>query len=285
MAKSAKLTEQELGNLKETTKKLRKNIVNMIATAKSGHPGGSLSAIDILTVLYLKCMNHSSEWLDTPKWNDRDRFILSKGHASPALYSVLAECGYIQEEELKTFRAINSRLQGHPAYGHTPGVEASTGSLGQGLSVANGMALALKMDKNPARVYVVLGDGETQEGQVWEAAMTTAHYKLNNVTAILDRNCLQIDGKTECVMSIEPVEKKWEAFGWQVLEIDGHDIEQIYDAVEKSKEISQEKNAPVIIIANTVKGKGVSFMENNAGWHGKAPSNEECLKALEELGC
>ncbi|EKE02460.1 MAG: hypothetical protein ACD_20C00383G0012 [uncultured bacterium] len=283
MTKVSGLNEKEVAELSQISKRLREYIVSMIHTAKSGHTGGSLSAVDILTVLYFKHLTHYKDWDKDPNWQERDRFVLSKGHASPALYAVLAESGYFSIDELKTFRAINSRLQGHPSYGKIPGVEVSTGSLGQGLSLANGIALGLRLNNKSSRVYCLLGDGETQEGQVWEAAMSSAHYKLSNLTAIVDRNCLQIDGNTECIMSLEPVEEKWKAFGWQVIKINGHDHQEIYDALQRSVSLSQEKNSPVVIIADTIKGKGVSFMENNASWHGKAPNDEELRKALEEI--
>lgn len=283
MIKSLKLSENEISELSNISKKMRRNILLMIHNAKSGHPGGSLSTVEIMATLYLKCLNHDKNWIGTPKWEERDRFVLSKGHASAALYAALAETGYISEEELLTFRCFKSRLQGHPSCRALPGVEVSTGSLGQGLSIANGIALGLKLDKKPSRVYVLLGDGEVQEGQVWEAAMTSSHYKLDNLTAIIDRNNLQIDGSTESIKSINPLDKKWEAFGWQVLEVDGHNHQEIYDAIQKSIIIGQEKLAPVMIIANTIKGKGVSFMENNCGWHGKAPNDDELKTALEEL--
>lgn len=274
------LNQNETAELTDIAKKIRESIITMIHTAKSGHPGGSLSAADILPVLYFKCMNHNK---DLPDWSERDRFILSKGHASATLYATLAEAGYFEKEELKTFRALNSRLQGHPSSLRLPGIEVSTGSLGQGLSMANGIALGLKLDKKASRVYVLLGDGELQEGQVWEAAMSSAHYKLDNVTAIVDRNCLQIDGKTEYIMGIDPLKEKWQAFGWQVIEINGHDYQEIYLALKKSAIIGSEKSAPVIIIANTIKGKGVSFMEDNASWHGRATNEEEFNLAIEEI--
>lgn len=255
---------------------IRKNIVQMVHAASSGHPGGSLSAVEILTYLYFKEMN-----INNPKDDDRDRFILSKGHASPVLYSVLAEKGFIDKESLNTFRRINSKLQGHPDMKKVTGVEASTGSLGQGLSIGNGMAMGFKMDNKPSRVFVLLGDGEVQEGMVWEAAMFAGHNKLDNVTAILDHNGLQIDGKNEEVVSVEPLDKKFEAFGWHVVKINGNDFADIEKAFEERRKI---KDKPVVIIAKTIKGKGVSFMENNAGWHGKAPSDDELSIALNELG-
>lgn len=262
--------------LETISNNIRKNIVQMVYDASSGHPGGSLSAVEILTYLYFKEMN-----INDPKDENRDRFILSKGHASPVLYSVLAEKGFIDKESLKTFRRINSKLQGHPDMKKVTGVEVSTGSLGQGLSIANGMALGFKMDNSPSRVFVLLGDGEVQEGMVWEAAMFAGHNKLSNVTAILDHNGLQIDGKNEEVVSVEPLDKKFEAFGWHVIKINGNDFAEIEKAFEERRKITDK---PVMIIAKTIKGKGVSFMENNAGWHGKAPSAEELSIALNELG-
>ncbi|QSX06130.1 transketolase [Sedimentibacter sp. zth1] len=255
---------------------IRRSIVQMVHDASSGHPGGSLSAVEIVTYLYFKEMN-----INTPDDENRDRFILSKGHAAPVLYSTLAEKGFIDKESLKTLRRINSKMQGHPDMRKVSGVEVSTGSLGQGLSIGNGMAMGFKMDKKPNRVFVLLGDGEIQEGMVWEAAMFAGHNKLNNVTAILDHNGLQIDGKNEDVVTVEPLDKKFEAFGWHVIKVDGHDFVAIENAFEERKKITDK---PVMIIAQTVKGKGVSFMENNPGWHGKAPSDEELQIALNELG-
>ncbi|ABP66953.1 Transketolase domain protein [Caldicellulosiruptor saccharolyticus DSM 8903] len=263
--------------LKKIATEIRKSIIIQTAEAGSGHPGGSLSGVEILTYLYFVEMNIDPK---NPKDPNRDRFVLSKGHASPLLYAVLAEKGFISKEELKGFRQIYSNLQGHPDMKKVPGVEMSTGSLGQGLSVANGMALAGKLDEKNYRVYVLLGDGEIQEGQIWEAAMTAAHYKLDNLTAFLDHNGLQIDGKITEVMSPEPVDEKFRAFGWHVIKIDGHDFNQIEKAVNEAKTI---KGKPTIIIAETVKGKGVSFMENEVGWHGTAPNKEQAQKALEEL--
>ncbi|WAM36879.1 transketolase [Caldicellulosiruptor acetigenus] len=263
--------------LKKIATEIRKSIIIQTASAGSGHPGGSLSGVEILTYLYFVEMNIDPK---NPKDPNRDRFVLSKGHASPLLYAVLAEKGFINKDELTGFRQIHSNLQGHPDMKKVPGVEMSTGSLGQGLSVANGMALAAKLDGKDYRVYVLLGDGEIQEGQIWEAAMTAAHYKLDNLTAFLDHNGLQIDGKITEVMSPEPVDEKFKAFGWHVIKIDGHDFNQIEKAVNEAKTI---KGKPTIIIAETVKGKGVSFMENEAGWHGTAPNKEQAQKALEEL--
>jgi len=283
MSEIAKLSQKEIDELSDVALKIRQDILTMIHGAKSGHPGGALSIVDILIVLYSKCLKHDPKWNKSQNWENRDRFILAKGHASAALYAVLAESGYFEREELKTFRALHSRLQGHPSYGLLPGIEVSTGSLGQGLSMACGIALGLRLDKKDSHVFTILGDGEVQEGQVWEAAMTAAHYKLSNLTAIIDRNCLQIDGSTECIMSIGDISKKWAAFGWQVLEIYGHDYQEIYEALQKSRLIGNQNNAPVVIVANTVKGKGISFMENNASWHGKAPNDDEYNIAMCEL--
>uniref|UniRef100_UPI0038B36E32 transketolase n=1 Tax=Microaerobacter geothermalis TaxID=674972 RepID=UPI0038B36E32 len=269
--------QQLLSELKVRANHIRQEIVKMVTEAQSGHPGGSLSAADILTVLYFHVMNVDPE---NPRMPDRDRFVLSKGHASPVLYATLAEKGYLPKEELATFRKINSRLQGHPSYKSLPGVDMSTGSLGQGLSAANGMALAAKLDKKPFRVYALLGDGEVQEGMIWEAAMAAGHYKLDNLTAFLDYNGLQIDGEVDQIMNPAPLDEKFRAFNWHVLVIDGHDLEQIIGAIEEAK---ATKGKPTMIIANTVKGKGVSFMENQCGWHGSAPNREQCEQALKEL--
>ncbi|MHB9093550.1 MAG: transketolase [Eubacteriales bacterium] len=258
--------------------KIRQDIISMLGEAKSGHPGGSLSATDIVATLYFHEMKVDPQ---NPKWPDRDRFVLSKGHAAPVLYAALAEKGYFPVEELQTLRKTGSRLQGHPSMKHLPGVEMSTGSLGQGLSAANGMALAGKLDGRSYRVYVLLGDGELQEGQVWEAAMASAHYKLDNVMAFVDHNGLQIDGPVREVMSPEPVADKWRAFGWHVEEIDGHNFSEITGALAKAKEV---KGKPTMVVAKTVKGKGVSFMENQVGWHGNAPSVDQTSQALCELG-
>ena len=273
------LSAQEIETLKKSALNVRRNIVKTVHSAKSGHPGGSLSGADILTVLYKKCLNIPADWTQSSDFEKRDRFILSKGHASPLLYAVLAERGLISEADLTTFRKINSKLQGHPSKGYIPGVEVSTGSLGQGLSLGCGVALGLKLDKNPANVVVYLGDGELQEGSCWEAFMQIAHRKLDNIIAIVDRNHLQIDGCTEDVTALGDVSAKIREFGWETLEIDGHDIQEIYDAVETAK----KSNKPFAIIAKTIKGKGVSFMENQAGWHGKAPNDEQLAQALEEL--
>ena len=268
---------KDISFLKEKAKDIRKSIVSMITEAKSGHPGGSLSATDILTALYFSEMNVDPA---NPKMEGRDRFVLSKGHAAPAIYATLAEKGYFSKDELMTLRKFGSRLQGHPDMKKLPGIEISTGSLGQGLSVANGMALNAKIFDENYRTYVVLGDGEIQEGQIWEAAMTAAHYKLDNLCAFLDSNNLQIDGNVTEIKGVEPLDKKWEAFGWNVIKIDGHDFEQIFSALDKAREC---KGKPTMIIAKTIKGKGVSFMENVCGFHGVAPTVEELERALAEL--
>lgn len=263
--------------LKRTANIIRQDIVKMLFTAKSGHPGGSLSSADILTTLYFQEMRIDPR---KPDWPERDRFVLCKGHAAPVLYAALAEKGYFPKEELQSLRQTGRMLQGHPDMKKTPGVDMSTGSLGQGLSVANGMALAGKLDGKDYRVYALLGDGEMGEGQVWEAAMAAAHYKLDNLTAILDFNGLQIDGPTDSVMSSAPLFAKWQAFGWYVLEVDGHNIEELAAAFAEAKLV---KGKPTMIIARTVKGKGVSYMENDAGWHGTVPNTEQSEQALKEL--
>ncbi|MCD6572247.1 MAG: transketolase [Thermoplasmata archaeon] len=257
--------------------KVRKHILTMLHEARSGHTGGSLSAVDAIVALYFHHMRHNPS---NPRDPNRDRFILSKGHAVPALYAALAECGYFDIKELLTLRKINSRLQGHPANTKTPGIEVSTGSLGQGLSFGIGVALAGKLDRKDYNVYVMVGDGETDEGQIWEAAAAASHYKLDNLTALLDRNRLQIDGFTEDVMSLEVVSERWRAFGWNVIEIDGHNMREILDALHKA---DAHKKQPTMIILHTVKGKGVSFMENKAEYHGVAPTDEEYEKAMKEL--
>ncbi len=264
--------------LKDIARNIRKDIVSMIHMSKSGHPGGSLSAVEILTALYFDEMNIDP---NNCKMEYRDRFVLSKGHAAPVLYATLAHKGYFDREELKGLRKINRMLQGHPDMKGTPGVEMSTGSLGQGFSVACGMAMASKLDNAPWRVYTLLGDGEVQEGIVWEAAMSAAHYKLDNMVAFLDYNGLQIDGKTEDVMNIGSIVDKFKAFGWNVIEIDGHDFDQIFAALDMAKETVGK---PTMIIAKTIKGKDVSFMENQAGWHGAAPSDSDLERALLDLG-
>jgi len=257
---------------------LRRHVIRMIHAAGSGHPGGSLSAADIVTALFFKVMDHSPENVDSV---DRDHFILSKGHAAPIYYAALAECGYFPVDELVTLRKLHSRLQGHPSRVKTKGVEMSTGSLGQGLSAANGLALALRMKGLDRRVYCLCGDGEMAEGQIWEAAMFASHYHLDNVICIVDRNGLQIDGRTEDVMSLEPLGDKWQAFGWNVLYMNGNDIGQVLDTLKAAK---AHRGSPTVIVAKTVKGKGVSFMENNVGFHGKAPNDKEFEQAMKELG-
>ncbi len=258
-------------------KTLRRHIITMTAKAGSGHPGGSLSSVEIITALYFNVMRHNPR---NPNWPDRDRFVLSKGHAAPLLYAALAEAGYLPIEELETLREYGSRLQGHTDRTKTPGVEMSAGALGQGLSFAIGISLAARLDSKDYRVYVLLGDGECDEGQVWEAAMACAHFKLDNLTAIVDRNRQQIDGWTKDVMNTEPLEEKWHSFGWQTIKVDGHNLSQILNALDEAKQI---KGKPTIIIAYTTKGKGVSFMENNPDFHGNAPTAREAEKALEEL--
>ncbi len=264
--------------LTQKARQVRRHIIRMLARAGSGHPGGSLSATDLLVALYYGKLRHDPK---NPKWPERDRFVLSKGHGCPALYATLAEMGYFPLSELDTLRQFGSRLQGHPDMKRTPGIEISSGSLGQGLSVGVGMALAARIDDLNYRVYVMLGDGEVEEGQVWEAAMAAGHYKLDNLCAILDHNGLQIDGPIHDVMSPLPLPEKWDAFGWHVIVIDGHNIAQILEAYDRAETI---KGQPTIIIARTVKGKGVSFMENKVEWHGKAPTSEEAERALAELG-
>lgn len=264
--------------LQQIASKIRINIINMLEKSQSGHPGGSLSLAEVLAVLYFKEMNIDPS---NPKLEDRDRFVLSKGHAAPVLYATLAEKGFFPKEELDNLRKVDSMLQGHPDMKGIPGVDMTTGSLGQGISAANGMALAAKVDKKDYRVYSVIGDGECQEGLVWEAAMFAAHYKLDNLTVFLDYNGLQIDGTNKEIMNIEPIDEKFKAFGWNVLKIDGHSIPEIIEAIDEAK---QTKGKPTMIIAKTFKGKGVSFMENQVGWHGKAPSHEDACKALDELG-
>ncbi|MBU0700207.1 transketolase [bacterium] len=268
---------EDIANLKERAKEVRRLIIQMITEANSGHPGGSLSMTDIITTLYFSIMNHSST---NPAWEERDRFVLSKGHACPAFYAVLALCGYFPTSELMNLRKLGSILQGHPDSKVTPGVDFSTGSLGQGISAACGMALSGKIDKKDYRVYAIIGDGESQEGQVWEAAMSAAHYKLDNLCAFLDHNKLQIDGEVEKIMNIEPVVDKWKAFGWNTLRIDGHSFEQIIEAVEIAH---KTKDKPTMIVADTIKGKGVSFMEGKVGFHGVAPTREQERQALSEL--
>lgn len=264
----------DIEELKTISKRIRKSIVEMVYAAQSGHPGGSLSVTDILTVLYFNQMNISAK---NPKLEDRDRLVLSKGHCSPALYATLAERGYFEKENLKNFRKIDSNLQGHPDMNKVAGVDMTSGSLGQGLSVANGMAIAGKLDKKDYKVYCIVGDGEIEEGQIWEACMTSSNYKLDNLCLIIDNNNLQIDGTVEEVMNIYPLKEKFESFGFEVLEVDGNNIEELVKVFEKAKNIKQK---PTAIIAKTTKGKGVTFMENNVKWHGKAPNEEEYKEAL-----
>jgi len=263
--------------LKAIAKKIRRDIINMIGNAGSGHPGGSLSAVEILTTLYFRIMRHQPS---NPHWAERDRFILSKGHAAPVLYATLSHCGYMPEAELCTLRKIDSRLQGHPECEKTPGVEMSGGALGLGLSFGIGVALAGRLDAKDYHTFVLLGDGECDEGQVWEAAMAAAHFKLDKLVAVIDNNGIQLDGWNKNIMSIEPLSQKWKSFGWKVIETDGHDVARLIEAFEQAKMVSGQ---PTVIIAHTVKGKGVSFMENNPDFHGKAPTADEMKIALKEL--
>jgi len=264
-------------DLKAVARRLRRDIVTMIAKAGSGHPGGSLSAVEIIATLYWRVMRHKPS---DPLWPDRDRFIISKGHAAPVLYAVLAECGYFPKDELGTLRRLDSHLQGHADRNATHGVEMSSGSLGQGLSFAVGCALAARLDNAAWRVYALLSDGECDEGQTWEAVMSAPKFRLDNLTAIVDNNGIQLSGFTKDIMPLDPLNKKWAAFGWEVIEIDGHDLDQVLTAIKKAQHI---KGKPAVIIAHTVKGKGVSFMENNVDFHGKAPGAEQLEKALKEL--
>ena len=264
-------------DLQKKATQIRKYIIEEVFSAKSGHPGGSLSCTDILTVLYFDEMNVDPK---NPKWPDRDRFVLSKGHCAPALYATLAVRGFFPEKDLYTFRKADSYLEGHPSMRYVPGVDMSTGSLGQGISTAVGMALAGKIDRKDYRVYSILGDGELEEGQVWEASMAAAHYKLDNLTAFVDYNGLQIDGKITDVMNPEPVADKFAAFGWNVITVDGHSYSQIKDAIEKAKTV---KGKPTMVVCSCTKGKGVSFMENNYSWHGTAPNQEQRDQAIAEL--
>lgn len=270
------LSNSEIAELKELAKENRQNVLDMVYTAKSGHIGGSLSCADIMTVLFHKVMDVKK--CDDVDFDKRDRFVLSKGHVSPIYYSVLSQLGFIEKDELLTFRKLGSRLQGHPSL-MCPGVEVCTGSLGQGLSIACGKAMALKLNSNPAQVFVLTGDGELQEGNVWEAMMQAPQRNLDNLTLIIDRNRLQIDGSTENIMALDNLIVKIQAFNWDVFEINGHNILEIYDALQKAK----QNTRPTAIIANTVKGKGVGFMENQAGWHGKAPNDEEYKIARKDL--
>ncbi|MCJ7831685.1 MAG: transketolase [Dehalococcoidia bacterium] len=284
------MTASSVENIEAVAKRTRRHIITMLAAAGSGHPGGSLSAVEILSALYFRILRHDPA---EPLWPDRDRFILSKGHAVPVLYAVLAECGYFPEEELMTLRKLGSRLQGH-AFAYfppgteglctpiqsPPGIEMCAGSLGQGLSYSIGQALAARLDGRDYRVYCLMGDGELDEGQVWEAAMAAAHYALDNLVAIIDRNRIQNDGFVDDIMRTDPLPAKWQSFGWHVIEVDGHNVSQLIDAFEAARTV---KGKPTVIIAHTIKGKGVSFMENTATWHGRAPTPEEAERALAEL--
>jgi transketolase len=270
------LTEEKHNFLKEKAKEIRQEIVIMITRAASGHVGGSLSAVELVVSCYYHLMKHNAQQQD---WSERDRFIMGKGHAAPVIYAVLADCGYFPKDDLLTFRRPGSHLQGHPYALKTPGIEASTGTLGLSLSTTCGMALSAKLKGEKQNYFCLCGDGEIQEGQVWEAAMFANKYKLNNIIAFIDRNYMQSDGYSEDVMPMDPLEPKWEAFGWEVFSIDGHDFEQIINTVEKA--ILSEK--PVMIVARTIKGKGVSFMENDNLWHGNPPNVETAMRALSEL--
>ena len=271
-----KTKKPDIKELKKKAVQLRKDILTMLEEAKSGHTGGSLSMVEIVIALYYYKLKHDPK---NPLWPERDRFILSKGHGCPALYAVLADNGYFPKDELGTLRKLGSRLQGHPQLG-LPGLEISSGSLGQGLSIANGMSLGLRMDKIKSRIYCLLGDGEVNEGQVWEAAMTAAHYKLDNVCAIIDYNRFQIDGLCCEVKDMDPMDKKWSSFGWHVIKADGHEIKSLMAALDEAE---KTKGKPSIIIANTVKGKGVSFIENNNKFHGTVPTKDELKRAFSEL--
>ena len=270
--------QAKVDELKKVAQRIRCDIIWALAHAQSGHPGGSLSATDFCVALYFHTLKHDP---GTCSWEGRDRVIFSTGHVSPLIFSLLAEAGYIEREELKSFRQFGSRLQGHPNCA-CPGIEVGTGSLGQGLSIAVGLALGLRLDRKPNRVYCIMGDGENQEGSTWEAIMSAGHFKLDNVCVVLDNNGLQIDGWVEDVMGLQPIADKWRSFRWHVIEIDGHDMVQCVEAFDKAQEV---KGQPTVIIAKTVKGKGVSFMENRVEWHGKAPKPDEARQALQELAC
>lgn len=270
-------TNLSLFEMQAMAKKLRRHIIQMIGRAGSGHPGGSLSAVEIVTALFFNVLHHTPDNVCLP---ERDRFILSKGHAAPVLYAALAESGYFPVSELDTLRQLGSRLQGHADCTVTPGVEMSAGALGQGLSFSIGVALSARLDGLPFRVYTLMGDGECDEGQVWEAAMAAAHFKVDNLTAIVDNNGIQLDGWNRDIMNIEPLAEKWAAFGWHVIETDGHDIKNLLESFRKAREI---KGKPTVLIAHTIKGKGVSFMENNPDFHGKAPNPDQVKMALKEL--
>jgi len=264
-------------DLRAVARTLRRHVISMIAAAGSGHPGGSLSAADIVAALYFRVLRHNP---DDPGWPERDRFVLSKGHAAPILYAALAEAGYFPVEELTTLRKLDSRLQGHAEAKLTPGVEMSSGSLGMGLSFAVGAGLAARLDSRSYRTYVLLSDGECQEGQTWEAALSAAHFNVDNIIAIVDCNGMQLSGRTSDIMDLEPFVQKWQAFGWHTIDIDGHDMNQILSACQEAE---NTKGMPTVVVARTIKGKGVSFMENNVAFHGKAPSEEETRRALKEL--
>jgi transketolase len=267
----------DVEQLKEISKRIRINILHMLTLSGSGHTGGSLSATDIATAIYFSKMKFDPA---NPKWDERDRFIMSKGHAAPLIYALMAEAGYFPLETIDTLRKVESPLQGHPCCQKLPGIEVSTGSLGQGLSVANGIALGLRLDNNPARVYCIMGDGEIQEGQIWEAAMTAAHYNIDSLCAVVDANELQIDGPVEEVMGIQPIHDKWEAFGWHAVNIDGHDMESIISALDEAE---NTKGKPTVIIANTTKGKGSVLFEDKVQFHGVTPTKEEFDQAVKEI--
>jgi transketolase len=276
---TAVANQPSIQQLETTARTLRRHILKMIAAANSGHPGGSLSAVEIITALYFGgVLRHDAK---RPEWPDRDRFILSKGHGVPALYAALAECGYFPVSELMSLRQVNSRMQGHPVQGMTPGIEASTGSLGQGLSIGIGHAIAARLDSKDFHTFVLMGDGECQEGQVWEAVMTAGNYKLASLTAIIDSNRYQLDGAVADINSLAPLPAKFRDFGWHAQEVDGHDVGAVIRALETAK---AHRDGPTCIVAHTVKGKGVSFMENNNEFHGKAPTPDQLKIALAELG-
>ena len=277
MEKSQELNQDQIKRLQQISKKIRCSIVTMVKEASIGHIGGSLSVTDILVALYFNVLNIDPE---NPGWEDRDRLILSKGHGATAIYSTLAQRGYFKAKDLETFGMLGSKFQVHPDRTKVPGIEASTGALGQGLSVAAGMALAARLDGRDYHTYAILGDGEIQEGQIWEAAMFSAHYSLDNLTAILDYNNVQLMGNIPDIMEIAPVDKKWESFGWNVIKIDGHDFTRIIQGLNSAKKY---KGGPTIIIADTTKGKGVSFMQDSCSWHGNVPTDKEYEKAIKEL--
>lgn len=275
----SRIDKAKIAALEQKALVLRQHVIKMIGKARSGHPGGSLSAADIVAALFFVHMRHDPT---KPEWPDRDRFVLSKGHACPILYAALAESGYFTPDMLMTLRSLGSPLEGHPSRRKLAGVEISSGSLGQGLGAGNGMALAARLDNRDYRVYVLMGDGECQEGEIWEAAMFAAHYKIDNIVGIVDYNNLQIDGFVSDVMEVQPLADKWRAFGWHVIEIDGHDLAEIVGALDDADQV---KGQPAVIIARTIKCKGVSFMENKVEFHGKAPTDEELKRALVELQC